>query len=130
MHSCIVNHDKIIIKHRRAADLHGSSDDGSKSVRKRGGGGGVLLNQGGPSAIFAEQGEVEICVGTLDEEFLVGRRGEDRSVLPGTGFGGLVAHPEGRVLYAENDILGVTDGVTGERYKYGTEAGIKMEPRS
>jgi hypothetical protein len=89
------------------------------------------MEQGGRvSGIFAEEGEVEICVGTLDEEFLVGRRGGDRNVVPGTGFGGLLAHPEGRVLYAENDIPGVTDLVTGVRYKYGTEAGVKMVPES
>jgi len=88
----------------------------------------VVTDRGRVNGIFAEEGEVEICVGTLDEEFLVGRRAKDRSVLPGTGFGGLLAHPEGRVLYAENDIPGVTDGVTGVRYKYGTEAGVKMVP--
>ncbi len=73
-----------------------------------------------------EEGEVEICVGTLDEEFLVGRRGKDKNVIPGTGFGALVAHPEGTVLWGENDIVGVTDAVTGVRWKYGVTAGVRL----
>lgn len=71
--------------------------------------------------------EVEICVGTLDEEFLVGRRDKACNVIPNTGFGGLVAHPEGRVLWAENGIPEVTDGVTGKRWKYGVEMEVTMD---
>ena len=76
---------------------------------------------------WEEEGEVEICVGTLDEEFLVGKRGKDREVIPGTGYGAMVAHPEGRVLWGENDIKGVTDMVSGTRWKYGVSSGIMLE---
>lgn len=77
---------------------------------------------------WEEEGEVEICVGTLDEQFLVGCRDRARNVIPNTGFGALVAHPEGRILWAENEIPEVTDGLMGERWKYGMDSGIKMVP--
>ena len=80
----------------------------------------------GGSCNWEEEGEVEICVGTLDEQFLVGRRDKAKNVIPNTGFGALVAHPEGRVLWAENEIPSVTDGVTGVRWKYGMDSGVKM----
>lgn len=73
------------------------------------------------------EGEVEICVGTLDENFLVGCRSKSREVIPNTGFGSLVAHPNAKVLWAENEIEGVTTGLRGERWKYGMDAGVKIK---
>lgn len=71
--------------------------------------------------------EVKICVGTLDEQFLVGRRDKSRNVIPNTGFGALVAHPEGRMLWTENGIPEVTDGVTGPRWKYAVDSWGRMD---
>lgn len=108
---------------RLGPGVHGSVDVGGRKVGK--GGGGDRGRPDGRADVVGE-GEVEICVGTLDEEFLVGARGPDRNVLPGTGFGALLAHPRGRVLWGENDIVGVTDRVPGRRFKYGTDANIMM----
>lgn len=80
----------------------------------------------GATGNWQAEGEVEICVGTLDENFLVGCRSKSREVIPNTGFGSLVAHPNAKVLWAENEIEGVTTGLRGERWKYGVDAGVKV----
>ncbi|KFZ08164.1 hypothetical protein V502_09505 [Pseudogymnoascus sp. VKM F-4520 (FW-2644)] len=88
-------------------DVHGLADiGGSRATRQ-------ALDGMIDCTPAHEEGEVEICVGTLDEEFLVGRRGKGGKVIPGTGYGHLLGHPEGRILWAENDIVGVTDRLTG-----------------
>lgn len=81
----------------------------------------------GATGNWQAEGEVEICVGTLDENFLVGCRSKSREVIPNTGFGSLVAHPNAKVLWAENEIEGVTTRLRGERWKYGMDAGVKVK---
>lgn len=81
----------------------------------------------GATGNWQAEGEVEICVGTLDEQFLVGKRDKCRNVVPNTGFGSLVANPQARVLWAENEIEGVTTVLRGERWKYGMDAGVKIK---
>ena len=82
---------------------------------------------GATTGNWQAEGEVEICVGTLDENFLVGCRSKSREVIPNTGFGSLVAHPAAKVLWAENEIEGVTTRLRGERWKYGVDSGVKVE---
>ncbi|KFY14815.1 hypothetical protein V492_02400 [Pseudogymnoascus sp. VKM F-4246] len=106
---------------RLCGDVHGLADiGGSRATRQ-------ALDGTIDCAPAYEEGEVEICVGTLDEEFLVGRRGPGGKVVPGTGFGHLLGHPEGRILWAENDISGVTDRLTGVRYQNNCSNGLKIK---
>jgi len=58
----------------------------------------------------------------MDEEFLVGRKDEQGEVVEGTGFGEALC--QGRVTWAQNEVRGVTEGIRGDRYKFGTAAGI------
>ncbi|KFY19877.1 hypothetical protein V491_04148 [Pseudogymnoascus sp. VKM F-3775] len=102
-------------------DVHGLADiGGSRAARQ-------ALDGMIDCAPAHEEGEVEICVGTLDEEFLVGRRGPGGKVIPGTGYGHLLGHPEGRILWAENDIVGVTDRLTGVRYQNNSANGLRIK---
>ncbi|OBT39449.1 hypothetical protein VE00_09828 [Pseudogymnoascus sp. WSF 3629] len=106
---------------RLCGDVHGLADiGGSRATRQ-------ALDGLIDCAPAHEEGEVEICVGTLDEDFLVGRRGPGGKVIPGTGFGPLLGHPEGRILWAENDIMGVTDRLTGVRYQNNSANEIKIK---
>ncbi|KFZ17004.1 hypothetical protein V501_01946 [Pseudogymnoascus sp. VKM F-4519 (FW-2642)] len=106
---------------RLCCDVHGLADiGGSRATRQ-------ALDGMIDCAPAHEEGEVEICVGTLDEEFLVGRRGPGGKVIPGTGFGSLLGHPEGRILWAENDIIGVTDRLTGVRYQNNSANEVKIK---
>ncbi|OBT81714.1 hypothetical protein VE02_09246 [Pseudogymnoascus sp. 03VT05] len=106
---------------RLCGDVHGLADiGGSRATRQALDG---MIDCSPPY----EEGEVEICVGTLDEEFLVGRRGAGGKVIPGTGFGHLLGHPEGRILWAENDIIGVTDRLTGVRYQNNSANEVKIK---
>lgn len=102
-------------------DVHGLADiGGSRATRQ-------ALDGMIDCAPAHEEGEVEICVGTLDEEFLVGRRGQGGKVIPGTGYGHLLGHPDGRILWAENDIVGVTDRLTGVRYQNNSANGLRIK---
>lgn len=58
----------------------------------------------------------------MDEEFLVGRKDGQGEVAAGTGFGEVLCR--GRVGWAQNEVRGVTEGIKGERYKFGIAAGI------
>ena len=54
---------------------------------------------------------IELAVGTIDEEFLVGERdGEDK---PLGAFGLALVNPEGEHYYLRNEIKGVTDASQG-----------------
>ncbi len=60
--------------------------------------------------------EIELTVGSIDEEFLVGERdSEDR---PLGAFGAALANPEGVHFYVRNEIKGVTDGFTARGMKH------------
>ncbi len=67
--------------------------------------------------------DVELLVGSLDEEFLVGER--DSEDKPLGAFGVALANPEGDHFYVRNEIAGVTDGLTvrGRKYLKGSEGG-------
>jgi hypothetical protein len=65
---------------------------------------------------------IEVAAGTVDEEFLVGRKDEKGEVVEGSGFGEVLCR--GRVGWAQNEVRGVTEGIRGERFKFGTDAWI------
>ena len=84
--------------------------------------------------------EIEICAGSIDEEFLIGRKDNNSELLSKMkgaeatdeekGYGTWLCHPECRVVWAQNDILGVTDQVGCKRegrnrWKFGTQKGIR-----
>lgn len=78
--------------------------------------------------------EIEICAGSIDEEFLVGKKDEKGEVISGTDYGRHLCHPECRVVWAQNEIKGVTEGIgcpkdkkTPGRWKFGTRDGVRVE---
>jgi len=65
-------------------------------------------------------GDIEFCVGTFDEEFLIGKR-DGQGKPMGTSWGMRLASPEGHNYYAENEIRGVTDELRGSKFLHGIE---------
>lgn len=77
---------------------------------------------------------MEICAGSIDEVFLVGKKDSSGEVIHGTSNGRHLCHPECRVVWAQNEIKGVTEGIgcPGEkkepgRWKFGTKDGVGVE---
>lgn len=71
---------------------------------------------------------MEIAVGTIDEEFLVGERdGEDK---PRGAYGMALVNPGGDHFYIRNEIQGITDGVasTGTKFWEGSKEGSMARP--
>ncbi|KAI5921872.1 glutathione-dependent formaldehyde-activating GFA [Camillea tinctor] len=66
---------------------------------------------------------VELAVGCVDEEFLVGEHGSE-------GFGRALASPEGNHVWCQNEIKGVTDRMVGPgcgvRWARNSDDGIRM----
>lgn len=60
--------------------------------------------------------DIAIAVGTVDEEFLVGKR--DTEDKPQDGFGLALANLEADHLYVRNEIPGVTDVLTATGTKF------------
>ncbi|KAH8808117.1 hypothetical protein F5884DRAFT_752670 [Xylogone sp. PMI_703] len=60
--------------------------------------------------------DVELAVGTFDEEFLIGKKDPD-GYFQG-GYGVALANPNGDHFYVENEIKGVTEDISrlGTRY--------------
>lgn len=76
------------------------------------------------------EAEMEICSGSIDEEFLIGKKDENDEVKEETGYGKWLCYPEARVVWAQNEIKGVTDSIGcksegGNRWKFGTEKGVR-----
>jgi hypothetical protein len=67
--------------------------------------------------------EIELAVGSFDEEFLVGERDGDGMGLG--AYGVALANPEGDHFYVKNEIKGVTDEVSakGTRFRTVTKDG-------
>lgn len=88
-------------------------------------------NCGSPIA-WTDHGEntdIEVAVGTIDEEFLVGKRdGEDK---PQGAFAAALATLEGDHFHVRNEIPGITDVISsaGTRFWKGTKEG-PMKPSS
>lgn len=77
-----------------------------------------------------DEDEIEICAGSIDEEFLTGKKDENGEVIQGTGYGQWLCYPECRVVWAQNEIMGVTEQIGckkegGNRWKFGTQKGIR-----
>ena len=66
---------------------------------------------------------MEIAVGTIDEEFLVGERDEEDK--PKGAYGMVLANPAGDHFYIRNEVLGITDRVasTGTKFWEGSKEG-------
>lgn len=74
--------------------------------------------------------DIELAVGTFDEEFLVGARdGEDR---PLGAYGVALANPKGNHYYIRNEIQGVTDTDShrGTRFWKASQSGAMDENKS
>ncbi len=67
--------------------------------------------------------DIELAIGTIDEEFLVGERDADDK--PKGAFGIALANPEADHFYIRNAIPGVTDSVamSGTRFWKGSKDG-------
>lgn len=84
---------------------------------------GSFLGWQGDAA--AGEPHIEVCAGTVDEEFLVGRKGADGEVVRGSGCGELLCHAEGHLIWAQNEVGGATSGIGGgKRYKFGSSDGV------
>jgi hypothetical protein len=66
---------------------------------------------------------MEIAVGTIDEEFLVGER--DPEDKPKGAYGMALANPAGDHFHVRNEIQGITDGFapTGTKFWEGSKEG-------
>jgi hypothetical protein len=75
--------------------------------------------------------DVELGVGTFDEEFLIGER-DSKGKPIGGAYGLALANPEGDHYYVENEIRGVTDGISisGTRFWKGSANGPMEETKN
>lgn len=64
--------------------------------------------------------EQSLAVGSFDEEFLIGKRDNDKVKGEG-GFGMALYQKDNRHLYTVNEIKGVTDHFSGKRFAPGEE---------
>lgn len=87
--------------------------------------GSFIAWQGDNSPTPEGEAQLELCAGTIDEEFLIGKKDADGELIEGTGFGEVLCHPEGNIGWAQNDVGKVTAGICGTRYKYEISAGVK-----
>lgn len=75
---------------------------------------------------------IEICAGTMDEVFLIGHKDANGELLEGGNeLGHWLVHPESKLVWAQNEIVGVTDMVGakaggGQRFKYGSKRGVTV----
>lgn len=67
--------------------------------------------------------DIELAVGTIDEEFLIGKRDDEDK--PKGAFGLVLANPEADHFYVRNTIPGITEGVVavGTKFWKGSEEG-------
>jgi len=71
--------------------------------------------------------DIELAVGTVDEEFLVGERKDDDTTSG--GFGVVLANPNADHFWVRNEIRGVTDGLgkDGTRFWKGSKEGALVK---
>ncbi len=75
---------------------------------------------------------IEICAVTVDEYWLLGKE-TDSGDFEGNGFGYWLIDPQASVVWAVNDIRGVTDGIrskereNGQRWKFDSLRGLKVK---
>lgn len=69
-------------------------------------------------------GIIEVTAGTVDEEFLVGKKDGEGTVIE-KGVGEQFCHPEGAVTWVNNSLGPVTEGIKGTRWKFSVAHGVR-----
>jgi hypothetical protein len=85
----------------------------------------------GSSIAFHDKREpdiVEVNVGALDEEVLIGRKDEEKGARWG-GWGKVLGTPS-RHIFCENEIPGVTDGFEGDKWLRDTKDGERFRGKA
>lgn len=86
-------------------------------------------NCGSPLCWFTDEQKsvIELSVGTVDEEYLLGKKDSDGRFQG--GYAMALANPHGVHFYLENEIKGLTEGVSKQGIKYlkGSKEGLLRE---